>query len=74
MPKKKVSISEALKLPSIAKVEDTRKNLFRVDLEKDHNYSLDVPAATVAEAREAAAEHMNSMPDSILPETLKKDA
>ena len=74
MSTKKVTVSEAVKKADVSAVEDTRKELFRVDMEKDHAYTLDIGAKTVTEARKAAVEYLNSMPDSILPETLKKDS
>ena len=74
MTKAKVSISDALKEASVSKVEGKRKNLYRVDLEDAHSYTLDITAESAGDALDAAREHMNAMPDSILPSTLKKDA
>jgi hypothetical protein len=74
MTKAKVSVSDALKEASVSKVEGKRKNQYRVDLEEAHAYTLDVSADSAGDALDKAREHMNAMPDSILPGTLKKDS
>ena len=73
MPKKKITISEAVKKAEVSAIKD-RKGSYRVDLGEDHNYTVDVEAKDIAEARKVATESINLMNNAFLPQTLKKDS